>query len=191
MELATDGAERMDRDGTRAARGRIIPELLGRLLDDPYYRLMPPKSTGKELFNATYVSEALRGADYDLDDVVATLCELTAATVADACRVHNLDEVVVAGGGIRNPVLMARLAALVSPTEIRLMDDEGLPAQGKEAYLFALLGFLSVHGLVGTVPSATGAREGSVLGSFTPGATPLRLPEPIGVSPTRLKITRP
>jgi anhydro-N-acetylmuramic acid kinase len=185
---ATGGAERMDVDGARAARGHVDRALLGRLLDEPYYRLAPPKSTGKELFHARYVADAVGADQIATDDLVATLTELTAQLVADACRAHRLDELVAAGGGVRNPTLMGRIAELAAPTKVRLIDEFGLPAQGKEAYLFALLGYLSVHGLDGTIASATGARSGAILGSLTPGRTPLRLPEPADRQPSRMRV---
>jgi len=190
---ATNGAARMDTDGVRAARGTVDATLLNWLLADPYYRLPPPKSTGKELFHADYVRSAVAATRADTaglatDDVVATLTELTARLVADACRDHQLLELVVAGGGVRNPTLMRRISQLSAPTTVRLIDDFGLPAQGKEAYLFALLGYLSVHGLAGTIASATGAREEAILGSLTPGRGPLRLPEPATEPPRRMRI---
>lgn len=185
---ASGGSERMDTDGARAARGRVDEALLGRLLSEPYYRLAPPKSTGKELFHADYVRDAVGDAAIGDDDLLATLTELTARLVADSCRQHRLDELVVAGGGVRNPTLMRRIAELSAPVALRTIDEFGLPAQGKEAYLFALLGYLSVHGLAGTIASATGARAASILGSITPGRLPLRLPEPAAVQPRRMLI---
>lgn len=185
---ATGGAERMDRDGERAARGTVDEALLKELLAEPYYRLPPPKSTGKELFHADYVKQAVGDRAIAPDDLLATLTELTARLVADACAEHGLAELVAAGGGVRNPVLMRRIAALAPATRLRSIEEFGLPAQAKEAYLFALLGFLSAHGLPGTIPSATGAAEGSILGSLTPGRSPLRLPEPASVVPTRLEV---
>jgi anhydro-N-acetylmuramic acid kinase len=185
---ATGGIERMDTDGARAARGRVVPALLDRLRAEPYYRLNPPKSTGKELFHASYVRDAVGQETIGIDDLLATLTELTARLVADACAAHNLDELVAAGGGVRNPTLMGRIAALAAPTHVVTIDEFGLPAQAKEAYLFALLGYLTVHGLDGTIPSATGATTGSILGSVTPGAGPLRLPEPVTAAPRRLVV---
>jgi anhydro-N-acetylmuramic acid kinase len=125
-------------------------------------------------------------ADLELDDLVATLTELTARLVAGACAQHRLDELVVAGGGVRNPTLMQRIADLVPATRIRSIDDFGVPAQAKEAYLMALVGYLSWHGLPGTITSATGAS--SVLGSITPGAGPLRLPTEQVAAPDRMVI---
>ena len=189
---ATGGSERMDTDGARAARGTVDHDLLRHFLDEPYYRLPAPKSTGKELFHARYVADTVasfgRAAAIDLDDLVATLTELTAQLVADTAKAYGLDELVVAGGGVRNPTLMRRIADLSAPARVRLIDEFGLPAQGKEAYLFALLGYLSVHGLPGTIPSATGAHAGSILGSIAPGRAPLRLPEPAERLPRRMRV---
>ena len=186
----TGGSERMDTDGARAARGRVDTAALELLLDDDYYRLPAPKSTGKELFHGPYLTARL-GADGPTgDDLLATLTELTARLVADAVTAHALDELVVAGGGIRNPTLMARVTALCAPARIRPLEEFGIPAQAKEAYLFALLGYLAVHGLEGTIPSATGARRGSILGSITPGASPIALPEP-AVTPRLADADRP
>ena len=185
---ATGGVSRMDTGGALAAAGTVHTGLLDRLLDEPYYRLPAPKSTGKELFHADYVRDAVGDLAIGTEDLLATLTELTARLVADACRTHGLAELVAAGGGVRNPTLMARIAELAAPTRVRLIDEFGLPAQAKEAYLMALLGYLSVHGLPGTIPSATGARTGAVLGSFTPGSRPLRLPEPATVAPRRMRV---
>lgn len=185
----TGGAEAMDRDGRRARRGTVQERLLRLLLDEPYYARRPPKSTGKELFHGAYLASRLdRLPPLPDDDVVATVTELTAVLVARACREHQLTELVVAGGGVRNPALMARIGALAAPTRVSLMDDHGIPAQAKEAYLFALLGFLTVNGLPGTISAATGADRPSILGSITPGDGPLRLPDPYPVPPRRLRI---
>ena len=188
---ATGGAERMDTGGARAARGTVDPEVLRAFLAEPYYDLPAPKSTGKELFHAEYVSEVLTRtgrATPSPDDLLATLTELTAELVARACRQHRVTELVVAGGGARNPTLMRRIGALAAPATVTLIDDYGLPAQGKEAYLFAVLGYLTVHGLPGTVATATGARSASVLGSITPGRSALVLPAPAPAPPRRLRI---
>jgi anhydro-N-acetylmuramic acid kinase len=186
----TSGAERMDTDGTRAARGAVDEAALARLLDEDYYRLPAPKSTGKELFHGSYVRERLGDGTPRGDDLLATLTELTARLVADACAAHRLQELVVAGGGVRNPRLMARIAALAPPVRVRAFEELGLPSQAKEAYLFALLGYLTIHGLEGTIASATGAARGSVLGSLTPGDGPLVPPEPWPAPVRRLEVAR-
>jgi anhydro-N-acetylmuramic acid kinase len=97
-------------------------------------------------------------------------------------------ELVAAGGGTRNPTLMRGLTESLPTTRIRTIDDWGIPIEAKEAYAFALLGFLSVHGLRGTVPSCTGAREPTILGRINPGQAPLRLLPAPGSTPTRLRI---
>ncbi|MEO3777304.1 anhydro-N-acetylmuramic acid kinase [Micromonospora sp. B11E3] len=178
-----------DLDGARAAAGRVHPALLELLLAEPYYAAAPPKSTGKELFHAGYLDGKLAalGAPVDPDDVLATLTELTARTVAAECDRHGVAEVVAAGGGVRNPTLLRRLAALGDGRwRLRASDELGVPTQAREAYAFALLGWLSWHGLPGAIPSVTGAREATVLGSWTP-AGPARSAPP-ATPPRRLVI---
>ncbi|WP_198166844.1 anhydro-N-acetylmuramic acid kinase, partial [Micromonospora rifamycinica] len=164
-----------DVDGARAAAGRVHPGLLALLLAEPYYAAAPPKSTGKELFHPGYLDDRLAALAEPVarDDVFATVTELTARTVAAACDGHGVTEVVAAGGGVRNPTLWGRLAALgAGRWELRTTAELGVPTQAKEAYAFALLGWLSWHGLPGAVPSVTGARRAAVLGSWTPSGPP-------------------
>ncbi|QTE02940.1 anhydro-N-acetylmuramic acid kinase [Streptomyces cyanogenus] len=185
----TDGRCAYDADGRRAAAGRVRPKLLRVLLDDPYYRRPAPKTTGKEHFHLPYLERALDAAPTPApDDVLATLTRLTAVTVADACRAHGVTQLVASGGGTRNPVLMRLIAEELPGVPVRPSDDLGLPSDAKEALAFAVLGFLTVHGLPGTHPSATGASRATLLGSITPGLTPLRLPEPAARRPRRLRI---
>ena len=154
-----------DEDGRLAARGTVDETLLARLLQDPYYARPAPKTTGREHFHAGYA-----GFDGRAEDVLATLTRLTARTVADAAHRHGVTEVIASGGGVRNPTLMAALAEELAPAQLLTSDALGLPAQAKEAYAFALLGFLTHHGVEGTLARATGARHASVLGSITPGS---------------------
>lgn len=185
----TDGADKFDAGGARARNGSVRRDLLDRLLAEPYYRAAPPKSTGKELFHPGYVAAHLAGLPaVSPDDLLATLTELTARTVADACASHGLQDLVVAGGGVSNPVLMNRIADLVAPCQVRTMDDYGLPAAAKEAYLCAVLGYLTVRGLPGTLPGATGAPTGSILGSVTPGTGGWSIPESGADMPKRLVV---
>ncbi|MEU1588436.1 anhydro-N-acetylmuramic acid kinase [Micromonospora sp. NPDC005710] len=183
------GTEEYDRDGRGAAAGRVNPDLLRRLLDEPYYRLPGPKSTGKELFHTPYLLAALADAPTpDPQDVLATLTRLTAVTVAGACRDHGVTRLVVSGGGAHNPTLMRMIADELPGVQLSSSDDLGIESDAKEALAFALLGYLSVHGLPGTLPSGTGARHASVLGSITPGRQPLRLPAPASTAPARLLV---
>ncbi|WP_217169009.1 anhydro-N-acetylmuramic acid kinase [Streptomyces sp. AC512_CC834] len=186
----TAGAAEYDEGGRRAGAGRVDPALLRVLLDDPYYRGPAPKSTGKERFHLPYLLEALAAAPVpEPDDVLATLARLTAVTVADACRAHGVTRLVVSGGGAHNPVLMGMIADELPGVPLGPSDALGLPSDAKEALAFALLGFLTVNGLPGTIPSGTGARRASLLGSITPGLEPLRLPEPAPGPPRLLRIT--
>lgn len=186
----------MDADGELAEAGTVDAALLELLLDDPYYATEPPRTTGKEHFNLELVQRALGrlGREVGTADLLATLTELTARTVAEAVAPYRPAQVVASGGGVRNPVLMARLdaalAAAGGPRRIELVTsaEHGVPPDDKEACMFALLGFLAWHGLPGTRPEATGARAGRVAGRITPGHAPLRLPEPAGVQPRALRL---
>lgn len=177
--------EPFDRDGAHARAGVVDESWLARLLDHPYFDQPAPKSTGKELFHTGYLGSlpALSAAD-----VLATLTELTARTIATDLAKHAITEVVPSGGGVRNLFLMERLAALAPGVTFRPIDSLGIPSDAKEAYLFALLGFLTFHGLPATVPSCTGASAPSLLGSITPGVGPLRLPPPAPAMPSLLRV---
>lgn len=176
-----------DVDGALAARGTVHEPLLRRLLEEPYYALPTPKTTGKELFHLGHLRDALAGfGTLPAEDVVATLAMLTARTVADAVHAVRATEVIASGGGTRNPVLMRMLGQRLPGVALRTSDELGLPAAAKEAYAFAVLGFLTAHGLPGTEPTATGARHARVLGSITPGRGGLRLPPPARERPLRL-----
>jgi anhydro-N-acetylmuramic acid kinase len=188
----TGGRRDVDHDGALARSGRPDTALLDHLLTEPYYRLAPPKSTGLELFGPAHLDAALRRAGEPSDaDLLATLVELTAVTVADALRPFAVTEVAASGGGVRNPVLMERLAARLRPARLVTSEALGLDGDAKEAYLFALIGFLTWHGLAGSVPACTGARRAPVAGRLTPGSGPLRLPEPATAAPSRLRVETP
>lgn len=171
--------EGFDVDGALAARGTVDADLLDDMLREPYFAQLPPKSTGRELFTPRWLDSHVAGRAIGDTDLAATLVELTARSVADAVRAHDVAEVIVSGGGARNPVLMSRLAALVAPAGLRTSDELGLPADAKEAYLVALLGWLTWHGVPGVVPGGTGSLRQRILGRITPGNEPLRLPEPV------------
>ncbi|WP_116204005.1 anhydro-N-acetylmuramic acid kinase [Amycolatopsis circi] len=185
----SDGKLSADVDGRLALAGSVRDDLLDRLLADPYFAAPPPKSTGKEHFHGGYLGAALSGLPpLSPEDLLATLTELTAATVAAECRRHGVTTVVASGGGVANPATMAALARLLPDDALRTSDDLGLPGSGKEAYLTALLGWLSWCGVPATLPSATGASGPRLLGALTPGAAPLNLPAPLGGAATRLRV---
>ena len=189
VEYLTDGSETYDHNGRRAARGDIHEGLLSSLLEEPYYKLGPPKSTGKELFNLSYLMERLAPfGDLGADDLAATVTALTARTVADALERYDVPEVVASGGGTSNPTLMGMLEEDAPKARLRTIEDWGIPSGAKEAYAFALMGFLTMHGLPANVPSCTGAHSAVVLGSITPGREPLVLPDPATRAPGHLRI---
>ncbi|CAN5505338.1 anhydro-N-acetylmuramic acid kinase [soil metagenome] len=168
-----------DVDGLVAASGTVDHDVLHAFLDDDYYALPTPKSTGKEHFNGDYVRAVLgrTGRVLPPADLVATLTELTVRTVAQAVTEASIETVVASGGGCRNPVMMAGLRRALDVPVIP-SDDLGAPADVKEAMAFALIGWCTVHGLPGNEPAATGAGGRRILGTITPGANPLVLPPP-------------
>lgn len=190
----TGGVEGFDRGGLMAGRGQVHSALLHHLHGDPYYRQPPPKTTGKERFHLSYLLEALgqigelAGGDLAPEDLVATVTALTAVTIAEACQAYEVSEVIASGGGTSNPVLMEMLAAQLPTVTISSIDDLGIPSGAKEAYVFALLGFLTVHQLPGNVPSVTGAAEPAILGCVLPGRDGFPMASPIELPPTRLRI---
>jgi len=178
--MISDGVWHQDVDGDLAAQGTVDAELLEVLLADPYYALGPPKSTGKERFHREHITAALAKVGHVAgDDLLATLVELTAVTITDACRALGVTRVIASGGGVRNPTLMAALRRRLAPATLVTSDELGLPSSAKEAYLTALLGFLTWSGVPGTT---------RLLGSVTPGAAPLLLPAPATTEVTRLRV---
>lgn len=188
VELCTGGAEHFDRAGARAARGKIDTDLLETLLAEDYYRAPTPKTTGKELFNRSYLERVLDGRTTSADDIVATVTALTARTITDALAPLRPTEVIASGGGTRNPTLMAMLGAYLGTTRLRTSDELGLPSAAKEATAFAVLGFLTAHGLAGSHPACTGASRATVLGSITPGAAGFALPNAPTTIPRQLTV---
>jgi anhydro-N-acetylmuramic acid kinase len=163
-----------DAGGARAGHGRVDAGLLDVLLAEPYFALPPPKSTGLDLFNAAWLDARLAaaGAHSRLrdEDVQATLAELTARVVADACRAHAADatELIVCGGGAFNADLMARLARLAAPSRVVASSERGLPPDQVEATAFAWLARAFVERRVGNVAAVTGASGPRLLGALYP-----------------------
>lgn len=180
-----------DADGALALAGRINETLLAVLLDEPYYALPAPRSTGKELFNLRYVEDAVARAGVTLDTpaLVATLTELTVCTIARDLAAMEIGTLIVSGGGFRNPVIMAGLNRALPEVQILPSDELGAPSDGKEAIAFALIGWCTAHGMPSTIPQCTGARAASVLGSITPGPGGLLLPTPIARTPLSLALS--
>jgi N-acetylmuramic acid 6-phosphate etherase len=172
---ATGGAQTYDLDGRLAASGRVDAELLAALLaEDDFLAAPPPKSTGRERYGAAF-SEALwaRGQARGLSgaDMVATATAWTAATVADQYQrfLPPVAEVLVSGGGARNPALMAELAERLAPVPVRDLSATGVDPDAKEALAFAILAHQTLVGQPNVLIQATGAREPWVLGQIAPG----------------------
>lgn len=158
-----------DEDGAWAAGGTMDASLLGRLLAEPYFAAPPPKSTGRDLFNAGWLQSKLRGGE-DPRAVQATLLELTARTIADAVSRHGAGarRVIACGGGARNGALMRRLAALLAPSVVESSAAHGVEPGQVEAAAFAWLAREALAGRPGNLPAVTGAHGGRVLGAVYP-----------------------
>jgi anhydro-N-acetylmuramic acid kinase len=161
-----------DDDGRWASTGRVDPALLATLLADAYFQKTPPKSTGRDLFNADWLAHALGHSTTRPQpaDVQATLLELTARGAIDALRAHAPDtrELLVCGGGALNGALMTRLAALWPGLAVDRTDRAGLPAMQVEATAFAWLARQFTERLPGSHPAVTGAAGPRILGALYP-----------------------
>jgi anhydro-N-acetylmuramic acid kinase len=166
--------ERFDRDGAFARAGEVLPTLLARLLAEPWLALPPPKSTGRDQFHLDWLQAHLEGAAHAPADVQATLCEFTAATVADALLREQPDthRVLVCGGGVHNGRLLERLAAHLPGVKVESTAAAGVDPDFVEAAAFAWLARETLAGRPGNLPAVTGARGPRVLGAIhAPGAS--------------------
>lgn len=172
VEVFTGGAERLDRDGRMAAAGTVDEDLLEGLMSDPFYLRPPPKSTGRERYGSDFVRRLLsRGLTPE--STVATAAELTARTIVSAINRFvvprmPVDELIVAGGGWRNPAITDPIRNGLPGTEVKSVEDFGVTGDAKEAVAFAVLAYETYHGRPSNLPSATGAASRAVLGSITP-----------------------
>ncbi len=162
-----------DVDGAWAASGTPRPDLLAALLDDPYFRRPPPKSTGREHFHLGWLQRRLATLPRAPDpaDVQATLVALTVRSVLDALRATLPDcrRLHVCGGGVHNRHLMDRLRAAAAPMEVASTAARGIHPDHLEAMAFAWLAWRTLHGLPGNLPEVTGAGGARVLGAIYPG----------------------
>ena len=158
-----------DRGGKIAASGRVNAALLDELLADPYYRRQPPKSAGREQYGAGFVTR-LKKTGLPMRDLIATATVLTAATVAigvEGIRGGRPTDIIVSGGGVHNPQIMAHLAGFLPGMAVSISTDHGVNADAKEAIAFAVLAHQTWRKRPSNLPSATGARHAVVLGSIT------------------------
>lgn len=185
-QLHPDG---FDRDGLIASEGEVDSDLLNLLMADDYYSLPSPKSTGKELFHIDYLKSVLAklGRKLKIEDLVATVTELTAQTLADQINGHGVQKMVVAGGGVHNKTLMNSIEQKTG-LEAQSFADYGISQDLKEAFAMALIGWLSAHNLPATFPESTGASAPAILGTLTPGVKGFPSFETLSSMPSKLVI---
>ena len=171
----TRGSRRFDKNARLAISGRSLPALLDDLLCDPYLKLAPPKSTGREYYGHPYVQKLLalgRRHRAKPADLIRAATIFTALSVVDALnrfvlpktKIHQL---IVSGGGAHNPLILAQLAAALPGTDVFPSSRLGIPVDAKEAFAFALLAYETFHQRPANIPSATGARRPAILGKIS------------------------
>jgi len=195
VSLRSEGKILFDEDGKIAASGKVNEELLNYMKQHPYFDAAPPKTTGRETFTQklllswrehakTHLSEKFKEEDF-----VATLTELTAWSIASSYSKWGprIENVIISGGGSRNVYLMKRIEALIvqefqslGKKDFRVSvttHDEaiGMNSDGKEALLFAILGYHCILGKPANIPACTGAKESAILGKISPGKNYNRL----------------
>ncbi len=176
----SQGQAQFDQDGAMAERGAIANGWLNELLSHPYFAAPLPKSTGRELFGDDFARTAIaRAVSLGLspEDILATLTAFTARSVALGVRQYagRLQQLVVSGGGARNPVLMDMLAEWLPGVEVLQHDQFGVRAEAKEAVAFALLGYELLRNRPANLPHCTGAARPAILGKLAPGDNYARL----------------
>ena len=174
ISLATKDRQRYDKGGKMASRGKVDKTLLDEMLNHPFLRQHPPKSTGREEFGFSYsdrfYNEAVKRA-LALADIVATATAFTTKSITQAYQrflPKMPDEVILCGGGAHNTALVGMLRQELSGVNILLTDDFGISVDAKEAVSFAILAWATIKGLANNVPSATGAEQPVILGKIIP-----------------------
>ena len=171
----TRGHLRFDRDSQLARRGHLQPEFLKELLAHPFFRKSPPKTAGREEFGAAYATELIALAKrrrVSPADLIHSATVFTATSIARAIQDFvfpraRVAELILAGGGARNPLLVAYLAALLPSLKIIPADAFGIPADAKEAFAFAILAYEAFHQRANNLPCATGAHHPAILGKIS------------------------
>ena len=165
--------EKFDKDGEIAASGNVCESWLDCLLQDEYYYLEPPKTTGREYFSPKYIENILKSAPEDPKDIISTLTALTAKSIAQAYERFvypngHTETVILGGGGAYNKTLVKFLRSyLPKRLELKTHEDYGISNNFKEVMAFSLLGYCNLYGIPSNVPSATGAAKRVVLGKIS------------------------
>jgi anhydro-N-acetylmuramic acid kinase len=177
VEHYTRARERYDRGARMASRGRVVRPMLEKMLREPYLRRRPPKTAGREQFGMAY-AETLASWGKKLrarpEDVVRTATIFTALSIVDAFRKFilpkaSIEELIVAGGGTKNPLIMAQLEAALPGIRVIESSRFGVAAEAKEAFAFAILAYEAFHGRANNLPAATGAKRATVMGKRVHG----------------------
>jgi len=171
----TRGRQRFDKNAQLAAQGRSNPALLDELLRDPYLKVAPPKSTGREYYGHAYVKKVLtlgRRHRAKPNDLIRAATIFTALSVVDALNRFvlgrtRIDQLIVSGGGARNPLILAQLSAALPGIAVLPSSRLDIPEDAKEAFAFALLAYETFHQRPSNLPSATGARGPAILGKIS------------------------
>jgi anhydro-N-acetylmuramic acid kinase len=171
----TSGRLRYDKNAGLATQGRSLPALLNDLMRDPYLKVVPPKSTGREYYGHAYVKKVLalgRRHRAKPNDLIRAATIFTALSVVDALNRFvlpktKIDQLIVSGGGAHNPLILAQLSAVLPGIEVLLSSRLGVPEDAKEAFAFALLAYETFHQRPANLPSATGACGPAILGKIS------------------------
>jgi anhydro-N-acetylmuramic acid kinase len=178
MSQLTGGQQTCDTGGKHAVQGRCLEDLLRSWLAHPFFQRRPPRSLSRATFGPEFVAEAVkqvRQTNHSLHDLLCTATHFVAHGVATALRRlvpagGRLDRVLLCGGGVKNGLLWRLLEQQLAPAPLERTDRCGVPAEAREAMAFGVLAALTVDGVPGNVPSATGAAGSRLLGSLTPGS---------------------
>jgi anhydro-N-acetylmuramic acid kinase len=171
----TRGRHSYDRNAASARAGRSMPELVDELMRDPYLRVAPPKSTGREYYGRDYFQRVLamgRRHRAKPADLVRAATIFTALSVVDALyrfvlSKTTIHQIIVSGGGARNPLILGQISAALPNIEVFPSSHVGVPIEAKEAFAFALLAYETLHSRPSNVPSATGASGRAILGKIS------------------------
>ena len=176
MRLLTSGNIQMDKNGELASQGVIIDEFLEYLLEHPYFRELPPKSTGREEFGPEiYLRDAIASRrDHSSEDIMATVTTAVAYSIVRAYNrfvktQYKVSRFIISGGGTHNKTLVKRIKDGLPGVKVLRSDHYNLPADAREAIAFAILGNETICGTPANIPGATGANRSVILGQITPG----------------------
>ena len=177
IRIHTHGKENYDRDGKTAENGEVDYQILYYFLNNDYYKINPPKTTGREMFGreeAERLYKLVENKSKSLTDLLSTLVQFTVDTIYNSYEDFifsnwKIDEVIISGGGSHNPVIVERLKERLNPIPLNSSGDYGIPPDSKEAVAFAILANETIFNNYSNLPKVTGARAGAPLGKISIG----------------------